>query len=102
MEAERKPSRTLAQLGPGARTQTSDWQQEIAATRAWGRGEFKAAFPRPKRRAAIGRRLPPFVGAPCVAGVRGGEERRSDAEAPPANQRWGRGAKKEADPLPRS
>lgn len=101
MEAERNPLRTLAQLDPGALTQT-DWLLEVAAALAWGRGEFKATFPRPERRALIGRRLPPFVGAPCVAGVRGWEERPSDAEAPPANQGWGRGAKKEADPLPRS
>lgn len=67
---------------------------------AFGRGEFKAAFARLERRAAIGQRLPPFVGAPCVVGVRGWEERPSDAVASPANQEWGREAKKEVDPLP--
>lgn len=46
MEAESKPSRTLAQLDWGDLTETWDWLLRTGATGAFRRGEFEADFAR--------------------------------------------------------
>jgi hypothetical protein len=74
----------------------------VTVAGACGRGRFEADFARRERRAAIGRRLPPFVGAACVTGAGGWAERPSDVQFFAANQEAGSAAKKEADPRSRS